>query len=546
MAEIRMNQIREVADTVATDGDILKFGNEAWSVADPGNDLVLIEKVIISGDTETFSFENIPSGFDDLRIVARVRADINFEMRFGAGGVIDTGANYGYAAGQDGTSESEAVDDSHNMIMEPFGYALVPNSANDANDYLSGEIYIQEYAEVDGYGVYGHGQGGGIRGTAGRFGVTFFRWDNTTEALDTIQFGNISGSADPIRAGSVFKLYGVGQGAQLVTEYGTATQQLTDGSDYESWPTILRDPDNSNLVVTWSEGTRHYPSEAARSVKQIISDDDGVTWGSETTIINTSEGDTMFGVGLDSSGNLLGWHRGRTPNTTTVATYDLYRSTDNGSTWSLYSSPSWTYMPTVIKNIISVPTVGLMAAWHADSNTRWGIVTSDDDGLTWTQTVVGSGLDTDEWPVEVNFAYISSVAGRILGLGRTQVTGGSARIFQLESDDYGATWTVEETNIVAQQSLAAIVYDATDDVVNVAYYARGTGKLYHIQVDPDTVWGSPTSWPTPTSLASGSTSSADTGYADMVTEGDGSSSAHIVWYDKTASGTQIKYIEHTV
>ena len=39
----------------------------------------------------------------------------------------------------------------------------------------------------------------------------------------------------------------------------------------------------------------------------------------------------------------------------------------------------------------------------------WGIVTSNDDGATWTQTTVESELPKNQWPTEPSAVYLSAV-----------------------------------------------------------------------------------------------------------------------------------------
>ena len=58
-----------------------------------------------------------------------------------------------------------------------------------------------------------------------------------------------------------------------------------------------------------------------------------------------------------------------------------------------------------ITDIFAVPTVGLMALWFAgdygDKPTNaWGTLTSSDNGATWTQTPIESGLTKAQWPTE--------------------------------------------------------------------------------------------------------------------------------------------------
>ncbi|MCA9088536.1 MAG: exo-alpha-sialidase, partial [Planctomycetaceae bacterium] len=158
---------------------------------------------------------------------------------------------------------------------------------------------------------------------------------------------------------------------------------VQDVSGYNSWPMIQAI--GETLVCTYSRGTAHTIGEDARAVFARTSTDGGKTWTAETTVANTpGYGEVTVGKGLDSTGAMLLWVRrvGKDWN------HDLYRTTD-GVTFTLVATPDLAVKPMQITDVFAVPTVGLMAPWFAGNYSdqavhSWGMMTSSDDGMTWT------------------------------------------------------------------------------------------------------------------------------------------------------------------
>ena len=64
--------------------------------------------------------------------------------------------------------------------------------------------------------------------------------------------------------------------------------------------------------------------------------------------------------------------------------------------------PALNPVPMQITDIFHVPTVGLMALWfagnyHDDALNAWGTLISRDNGATWEQRVMESGMPKAEW-----------------------------------------------------------------------------------------------------------------------------------------------------
>lgn len=323
----------------------------------------------------------------------------------------------------------------------------------------------------------------------------------------------------------------------LASVAATSIVDVSSGDTYEAWPVIMR-ADNGNIVVLYGDGSTHTVDEG-REVLAQVSTDDGRTWGATATVASDPAVDqSVYGAGRDSEGNLLAWVLSRTgTGSGTTTGVRVIRSTDNGQTWADLADPSWSPMPVLIWNVVSVPTVGLMAAWHGFSS-NWGIVTSADDGATWTQTVVETGVGASQQPVEIELVYVG--AGRILGLARRQ-SGGA--MFQLQSDDYGATWSRADTNISELLTPAAVVLHDDRHTLDVYLYDRDDGNIEWFRTTVDDVWDAPTSWPTSTVVATQAGLGADAGYTHAVRTPDGVNL--VAFYTGSSPTTQVKVLRHT-
>lgn len=307
---------------------------------------------------------------------------------------------------------------------------------------------------------------------------------------------------------------------------------VQDVSGYNSWPMIQAIGDK--LVCVYGRGKGHTIANDDRAVYARTSTDGGKTWTAETVVANAPEyGEVAVGKGLDSTGAMLLWVRriGKGE-----WHHDLYRTTD-GVSFTLVTTPKLDVRPMQITDIFAVPTVGLMALWFAgdygDKPTNaWGIVTSSDDGATWTQTTVESDLPKAQWPTEPAAVYLGD--GRILAIARTEV--GPAQ-FQLVSTDYGATWKRAPTNIGdIKGSTPSLILDAKTGLVSNYHYHRGKGILRRRVVDPQSVFDHPGSWPTSEAVAIGSTSTWDSGNANATVIGD---THYVSFYSGKAPDTAV-------
>ncbi|MDF1813799.1 MAG: sialidase family protein [Verrucomicrobiales bacterium] len=306
-------------------------------------------------------------------------------------------------------------------------------------------------------------------------------------------------------------------------------------SGYNSWPMIQAI--GEKLVCTYSRGTAHQIHEAGRSVYARTSTDGGKTWTAETVVADTPGfGEVTVGKGLDSNGTMLLWVR-RIKNDWKEWNHDLYRTTD-GVTFTLVATPELAVQPMQITDVFPVPEVGLMALWFAGNYSKdavhsWGKMISTDNGATWTQTTIESGLVKTDWPTEPAAVYLGN--GRIFAVGRTE-SGGQSQ-FQMISSDHGATWKRERTNISdISASTPSLILDPETGLLSNYYYERGRGILRRRVVDPEAVFNNPLSWPGSEAVAVGSPVALDSGNANAAVIGD---AHYISFYSGKAPDTAV-------
>jgi hypothetical protein len=292
----------------------------------------------------------------------------------------------------------------------------------------------------------------------------------------------------------------------------TTGRIVQDVPGYNSWP--MTQAIGNKLVCVYSRGSGHTIGEDARVLYARTSTDRGKTWTPETVVANTpGYGEVAIGKGLDADGAMLLWARrvGRDWQ------HDLYRTTD-GLTFTKLATPTLDPVPVQITDVFTVPEVGLMALWFAgrykeDDNHSWGTLTSRDNGRTWTQTTVESGLSKAEWPTEPSAVYLGD--GKIFGIARTELgdkTSERAQ-FQLTSTDSGATWTRKRTNISdVYLSTPSLILDPQTGLLSNYYYQRGAGGVLRRRVvDPKHIFDKPLAWPASEAVVKGSAASIDAG-----------------------------------
>ena len=273
---------------------------------------------------------------------------------------------------------------------------------------------------------------------------------------------------------------------------------------YNSWPFVGTIGDV--LVCMYSRGEVHRIDERCRGVYARTSRDGGRTWEQETTVVNTPDYcESAIGKGRDEDGALLLWVRCIGDD----VCHALYRSRD-GKSFERIALLRPNPMPMQITDVFHVPGVGLMSLWFSGHyrdlpENSWGTLASSDNGMTWRQTTVEDRLMKYEWPTEPSCAYLGG--GRILAVARSEALDDipERRQFQLQSTDYGATWTKAATNIRdVSQSTPSLVLSSDGSVVRNYYYHRGRGELKCRTAAVGSVWDAPMNWPEPEIVAHGS------------------------------------------
>ena len=289
---------------------------------------------------------------------------------------------------------------------------------------------------------------------------------------------------------------------------------VEDRKGYNSWPMIQAI--GSRLVCVYSRGLAHTIRDGERDAYVRTSDDCGKTWSAEMTLTADADyGEVPIGKGLDENGDMLVWVRFDNGKDN-ERMHKLYRTKD-GKDFALVATLQPDPMPMQITDVFSVPTVGLMALWFTGNYgekalNAWGTLVSKDNGATWTQNVVESGLNHINWCTEPSAVYLGD--GKILVVSRIEHNADSTQKaqFQMESTDYGCTWKRSRTNIGdVFISTPSLIYDEKTGLISNYYYQRGRGMLKRRVVEADKVFGNPLAWPDPEIVAFASAIGFDAG-----------------------------------
>ena len=295
---------------------------------------------------------------------------------------------------------------------------------------------------------------------------------------------------------------------------------VEDRKGYNSWP--MMQSIGGKLVCTYSRGSAHVISEGSRDAYARVSNDGGKTWSMETIVsADANYGEVPIGKGLDENGDMLLWLRfiGKD------RIHKLFKTKD-GVNFTLLAQPKLDVMPMQITDVIHVPNVGMMSIWFTGNYGKqalnaWGTLVSKDNGKTWVQTVVESGLKNIDWNTEQSAVYLGD--GKILAIARVEHSSDTTERaqFQLESRDYGKTWTRKRTNIGdIYISTPSLIFDKRTGLIYNYYYQRGRGMLKRRVVHIDKIFGNPLAWPNPEIVAFASAIGYDAGNVNATTIGD--------------------------
>ena len=280
---------------------------------------------------------------------------------------------------------------------------------------------------------------------------------------------------------------------------------VASGRGYNSWPMIQAV--GGRLVCAYSRDNAlpedgHSISPGSRDSYMRFSCDGGRTWSDEIVVADDPRiGEVNEGIGLDEAGDAILWVRcwgvGRR--------HELYRSRD-GKTVEKIASITPDPFPMQIMDPVRIEGLGLVSPWFAGEyrktakDNSWGLLTSADNGRTWTQRIIERGLSIGEWVTEPSLADLGN--GRLLIVGRCEKGLGSQ--FQVTSFDGGKTWKKFRTNISdVLESTPSLVYDAGSGLVANYYYHRGARLLKRRVARAAFIFDHPDRWPDPEVLDEG-------------------------------------------
>lgn len=297
---------------------------------------------------------------------------------------------------------------------------------------------------------------------------------------------------------------------------------LTSRASYESWPVITRAANGAVIIAYAAGAAQHAAVDERRGVYVIQSLDNGVTWGNPSLVVDSETVDeSTYGIGTTASGDVLIWVR-TVVNPGLVFGNQLYRSKDNGATWTL--DPALTFpfgQPVLIGPIVAAGNV-LFSPYHAGPESgqvtrTWGHLRSIDDGTTWNQVQLGEAVDDPSWPVEPRY-HVADDGHRILAIARHKGTGA---LWQYSSWDSGNTWTAPAaTNITDGYETPTALVGADDDFTAI-YFDRSAGILRARNTTFDTVFSAPQAWPSSVDIGRGTIYSQDNGYPHAIRIGGG-------------------------
>lgn len=268
---------------------------------------------------------------------------------------------------------------------------------------------------------------------------------------------------------------------------------------YNCWPRIGRVADK--VVNVYVKALEHDDPHNGVGAIYASYSTDGTRWTPCRKVIDTPDmRDGVTGCGNDADGNLIFIIRvGYFSNADTY--YEIYRTAD-GIRFNKISTIPNTESLGHCGDIINIPTRGLMAFFGTYGDTgSWGYIVSEDNGASWNRVVVES--EAREYrPMEMSAAYLGD--GKILVVGRYEGNG-PATMWQMESSDYGHTWTRSRTNIEQYGNTPNIIFDAESGKISLYIYNRSTGDLEYREIASDKIWNNPTGWPSATILTSKNT-----------------------------------------
>nr|CAK6605377.1 tail spike protein [Klebsiella phage vB_Ko_K4PH164] len=253
--------------------------------------------------------------------------------------------------------------------------------------------------------------------------------------------------------------YALNKTGELVSQavrVGRVTRRQKTGYNLNSWPQGKLCIDGNGRIYC---GYNSAPSHGGSGTVPMItrSDDDGVSWSDPVQIVtgeNYARGTDWWSLGVDDSNNLWGIVRSRGANNQVGVTfYNLYKSTDGGTSWVKVGEISSvtqvindvSYVPELFHDMCYIPTTGRMVTgYHFANSSRVGFMSFDiTDPLNTivTQDVITHGEFSTLKYCEPTIAveYTRNAEGTIYGGLRTQDNAYPSQLYFMNTDLTGFT-----------------------------------------------------------------------------------------------------------
>lgn len=195
--------------------------------------LHLIEEIELSASAASITFDSIPPGYDDLKLVASLRTDRagaatdGVDIRVGQG-TVDAGTNYALSYDGYNGADADFVGGGLDAMSAPGGAAAATAAAN---KYGHVAVLLQEYASTGRF--RSASVTSGVPGENAIFSAVT-DWNNTTDPIDILTLLPVTGAN--FVAGSKARLYGVkARNGQVNVAFTgakggrTSSQSLTNG-----------------------------------------------------------------------------------------------------------------------------------------------------------------------------------------------------------------------------------------------------------------------------------------------------------------------------
>lgn len=320
--------------------------------------------------------------------------------------------------------------------------------------------------------------------------------------LDTedLIIGGVDGSQIEIAGKKDLKI--LDNNSPLVGNYRTVKAP----DKYNTWAVLVQ-IDEGKQICFYASGDSHKANGgkevAGRKVVYKITENDGLNWSDEYTMLFNSTTDyTVFGAVYVSANDsiIVFVNENLMSGEETIGTdYVVMKSLDGGltffETFRLSNSTDSDIQTLGYPNVPVVMDNGeLIASKQIKVADKWGIIfmISTDNGASWNESyrAVAPIFNTlSEIPWEIRVAYIGN--SKLIAIGRNDL----GNPYQLNSDDYGRTWTQFTTNIIdcKQNPLFPLYFD--DDNTMVLYYNdRLSNTVKKRTVDTTFIYDNPTLW----------------------------------------------------